>query len=315
MNDEIDAGSGGLHLAVRLSSCVRVCSMRSLKSCSKAVLPCPWVGRCVLRSSLRLRCSPVSHSTYGLTIASIAVWRSCLVRCPSVLRTSTSRPHTARSPTRPNFNPDIVVWRCAVSTPIPRASMWSGFSILSINLPSTSRKPPMNRLGRILKWTAIVAAVAIAIVLAINALLISTTGGRLERRLLELRHEGFPVQLADLAHEPIPDEKNADAYLRRAGNDLEALQKDLLGLYPKKGYTTGKLTADEQSRLKALFAKYPKLMPLVEQAANCPDSALQLDFRADNTVSPTLHGSNEPSPSAQSCVAYPLKLAALRRPH
>ena len=137
----------------------------------------------------------------------------------------------------------------------------------------------MKRLGKVLKWIGIVAAVAIAILLILNAYFVSTTGRRLERQLLALREAGEPVQLADLAREPIPPEKNADVYFRRATGDLDAIQKELLVMYPKVGYPpdTGKLSSADQEKLEKLFAAYPKVMPLLEQAANCPDYDPQLD--------------------------------------
>ena len=112
----------------------------------------------------------------------------------------------------------------------------------------------------------------------LNAYFMWSTGTQLERRLAALRQAGDPVQLADLAREPIPPEKNADALLRRAADDLDAIQKELLASYPKKGYSTGNLSPVEQDRLEKLFGAFPNVMPLVEQAADCPDSDLQLDF-------------------------------------
>ena len=93
----------------------------------------------------------------------------------------------------------------------------------------------MNRLRRILKWTGIVVAAAITVLLMFNAYFVWSTGSQLERRLAELRQAGDPVQLADFAREPIPPEKNADAFLSRAADDLDAIQKELLALYPQKG--------------------------------------------------------------------------------
>ena len=97
----------------------------------------------------------------------------------------------------------------------------------------------MKRLRRILKWIGIAAGAAIAILLMLNAYFVWSTGTQLERRLVALRQAGDPVQLADLAREPIPPEKNADVFLRRAADDLDAIQKELLACYPKSGYPPG----------------------------------------------------------------------------
>jgi len=153
----------------------------------------------------------------------------------------------------------------------------------------------MKRLKKILKWIAIFTGAAIAILLMLNAYFVWSTGTRLERRLFALRQAGDPVQLADLAREPIPPEQNADVFLRRAAGDLDAIQKELLAWYPKKGYSTGTLSPADQERLEKLFAAYPKLMPLLEQAADCPDSDPQLDGTLPTTrfLEPYMEHSNK----------------------
>ena len=141
----------------------------------------------------------------------------------------------------------------------------------------------MKRLAKILKWIGIVTAGAITILLMLNAYFVWSTGTELERRLAALRQAGDPVQISDFAREPIPPGTNADAFLRRAADDLDAVEKELLALYPRKGYTTGNLSPDEQEKLEKSFASYPGLMTLLEQAADCPDSDLQLDVSMSAT--------------------------------
>ena len=76
---------------------------------------------------------------------------------------------------------------------------------------------------------------------------------------------GDPVQLADLAREPVA-EQNADVYLRRAADDLDAIQKELLVAHPKVGVPMVDLNALEKEKLAMVFAAYPRVMPLLEQA-------------------------------------------------
>jgi hypothetical protein len=115
----------------------------------------------------------------------------------------------------------------------------------------------MKHFISILKWIAIVTGATIAILLVLNAYFVWNTGTRLERRLTELRQAGDPVQIADFARVPVAPEKNADVYLRRAADDLDASQKELLVWYPKTVYPTGTLSAADQERLERLFAAYP----------------------------------------------------------
>ena len=60
--------------------------------------------------------------------------------------------------------------------------------------------------------------------LVANAVFVWTTDTRLERQLAEIRAAGDPLTLADLAPKPIPPEKNAATYLRRAEADVARLR-------------------------------------------------------------------------------------------
>ena len=85
----------------------------------------------------------------------------------------------------------------------------------------------MKRLKKILKWTGIVLGGLVAIGLVANAMFVWTTDTRLERQLAEIRAAGDPLTLADLAPKPIPPEKNAATYLRRAEADVEAIENEI----------------------------------------------------------------------------------------
>lgn len=135
----------------------------------------------------------------------------------------------------------------------------------------------MKRLRRILMWIGIVAGAAIAVLLMLNAYYVWSTGTRLERRLRAIRAAGDPVLLSDLARPPIPPETNADVYFRRAVGDLESMQKEIYAWYPKTGCPTEPLSPTDQQRLKTLFKAYPRVIPLLEQAADCPDDDPQID--------------------------------------
>ncbi len=133
-------------------------------------------------------------------------------------------------------------------------------------------------MNRLLLRIGIVAVAIIAIVLGTNAYFVWRNGARLESQLAELRAAGDPISLKDLARAPIPPEKNAATYLRRAQADLEAVQKELAAAYPETGYPTGPLSPAEQEKLQKVFDAYPKVIPLLEQAAACPDYDPQLDY-------------------------------------
>jgi len=125
----------------------------------------------------------------------------------------------------------------------------------------------MKRLGRVLKWVVIAAGAVIAVLVILNTYYVGSSGTQLERRLKTLRDAGEPVQLKDLARAPIPPERNADVFFRRAVDDLDAMEKELQAWYPNTGYPTETLSPTDQKRLESLFNAYPKVIPLLEQAA------------------------------------------------
>jgi len=122
----------------------------------------------------------------------------------------------------------------------------------------------------------------IAILLIANAVWVWRTGSRLEEKLAALRAEGDPLSLADLARDPIPPEQNAAVFLRRARSDLEAIDKELTAVYTSEGYREGRPSESELKTIRSTLETYPKVVPLLEHAATCPDYDPQVDY----TVAP-----------------------------
>ena len=135
----------------------------------------------------------------------------------------------------------------------------------------------MRDFKRILKWTGIIGGTLIAILLVVNAIWVWRTGSRLEKKLAALRAEGEPLSLADLARD-LPSEKNAAILLRRARSDLEAINKELTDVYSSEGYEEGRLSEAELKTIRSSLETYPKVIPLLRQAAACEDYDPQLDY-------------------------------------
>ena len=119
-----------------------------------------------------------------------------------------------------------------------------------------------------------------AIGLVANAVFVWTTDTRLERQLAAIRAAGDPLTLAELARPPIPPEKNAATYLRRAEAGIEGILREV-GAVPgfwQFFHTEDSMPSEIQKALKAAFTAYPDVIPLVQQAAACPDYDAQLDY-------------------------------------
>ena len=133
----------------------------------------------------------------------------------------------------------------------------------------------MKRLKKILKWTGIVLGGLLGIGLIANAIFVWTTDARLKRQLAEIRAAGDPVTLADLARPPIPPEKNAATYLRRAEAGLAAIEKETTNV---GHFSVLLMSPEDQKTVKAALAAYPNVIPLLKQAADCPEYDAQLDY-------------------------------------
>jgi hypothetical protein len=134
-------------------------------------------------------------------------------------------------------------------------------------------------LWKITKIGGTAAAVLAVLYLIGNAALIGYTGSRLEERLKAVRDAGDPVTLKDLARtDNLPPEKNAATYLRRARADLTALRKETYLIDDRLAEGDGKISEADRKALHKAFDAYPKLFPLLEQAAECPDYDGGLDY-------------------------------------
>ncbi|NLE37084.1 MAG: hypothetical protein GX621_03570 [Pirellulaceae bacterium] len=121
---------------------------------------------------------------------------------------------------------------------------------------------------RILKWTFIVFGGLLAIILVGNALAVWITGTQLDRELAKIRAAGGPVSLADLEPKPVPPDQNAATYLRRAREDLVAIDSEI-----SQALNAGAGLDDRSpavlNTIRSAVTRYPKVIPLLEQAAAC----------------------------------------------
>ncbi len=143
----------------------------------------------------------------------------------------------------------------------------------------TAKNSLSRRIVKVLKWTGIGLAGLVAILLIINAVAVWITDSQVERRLAAIRAEGDPTSILEYRPEEIPPEKNAATYLRRAISDAEALTKELEPIAEEMYQRKGALTDAEVQTMESAFAAYPKVMPLIERAAECP--GYSVDFIRD----------------------------------
>jgi hypothetical protein len=141
----------------------------------------------------------------------------------------------------------------------------------------------MIKLMRAMKIFGIAALVLVALLLLGYGILYWIISSRLEAKLQALRDAGEPLALRELARPVIHPEQNAATYIRRARADMSALGKELAPLYEHGDQEEDyQRTEADNKAFRAALEAYPKMFVLLEHAAACPDSNMDLDY----TVAP-----------------------------
>jgi hypothetical protein len=142
----------------------------------------------------------------------------------------------------------------------------------------------MKRLSKVWKRIGIGLGLLVAIIVVVNGWFVWTTGRWLDGQLAAIRAEGDPLSIAELARVPIPPERNAETYLRSATAEAAAIDKELWEADGWKDYVceqTYPIPQKAHQALATVFKAHPKVIPLLEQAAACPDYQAALDYTAD----------------------------------
>jgi hypothetical protein len=124
----------------------------------------------------------------------------------------------------------------------------------------------------------------VAILLIVVAGLRWWSLAQLERRLTQLRENGDPVSLADLAPAPVPPPDNAATYLARVADDAAKLYAELKPILYREDFNVREeLTPDELAAADEAFQAYPQVMPALKQAANAKSYASPLNYTQSHT--------------------------------
>jgi hypothetical protein len=125
--------------------------------------------------------------------------------------------------------------------------------------------------------------VVVVVALVGNACFIWITGARLNRQLAAIREAGDPLSIAELAHPSIPSERNAATYLQKAAKGAKAIGDELHEVPEWRHYPfepTYPIPPVVHNALKTVFKTHRNVIPLLQQAAACPDYAPPLDYTA-----------------------------------
>jgi hypothetical protein len=122
----------------------------------------------------------------------------------------------------------------------------------------------------------IIAAMLFAIALFVTFISFWSARAQLELRLAELKKAGEPTCLADLAREPIPPEQNGFTYMLQAKDDMNAVD---LVVDKLSEFQENRFKPEEMNKIKDTLDAYPKIYPLLQQAAACPAFDFQINYK------------------------------------
>ncbi len=128
----------------------------------------------------------------------------------------------------------------------------------------------------------------IGIVVAVAAVLGAVAGvaytwraqSRLNGELAILRAMNQPLELKDLAQDPIAPEENAATWLAQARDALDAIEKvlDSLDEPDHDALNRGEITPAVRAAMEAVLLEHPGVLELVEKSAQCEDAKFELDL-------------------------------------
>ncbi len=135
------------------------------------------------------------------------------------------------------------------------------------------------------RW-AIGIGIAIAVLLVVNAVVAWWTNYRWQQRLAAIRAAGDPASIAELAPEPIPDDRNAAAQLEKLRPRLDDWEKEYVAFWKTPLGTAYEdhgepPTADELAAIRQIVDRYPDVTAGLAQAAACDQYASLMDFSLD----------------------------------
>ncbi|HEV3142449.1 MAG TPA: hypothetical protein VGZ47_01040 [Gemmataceae bacterium] len=140
----------------------------------------------------------------------------------------------------------------------------------------------MRRLIKTLKYLVLTIVFLAALLSIANAYLVWRTGTRLEERLNKLRTAGAPVSLAEIGAAPAVPGKNAADVLENIKPELQALIKEINPVLSKATADNSRpdpFPEDDRKTLEQAFANHPKVLPALQEAAECTVYHSRLNYQ------------------------------------
>ena len=146
------------------------------------------------------------------------------------------------------------------------------------------------RSKRFWKRCAIGIGLLVSVLLILNAVFAWRVELRLRAKIASIRSAGDPTSIAELAPEPIPDDKNAAAVLQRISTQLLAFSTEQgsffnspIGKVHSQGRDRGDLPAPDQiEAIRAIVDKFPEIDKGIAAASACEQYASLADFTLDS---------------------------------
>lgn len=133
-------------------------------------------------------------------------------------------------------------------------------------------------------------ALFIAIALCANGFMAWRTERQIQAKLDAIRAAGDPASIADLAPQPVADDENAAAILKRLGPQLDAYSKEYAKLsdtpliedFDKRTDRGEPATPEQIAVIRELLDRYPDILAGIAAAADCDEYTSTADFTVDH---------------------------------
>ncbi len=133
----------------------------------------------------------------------------------------------------------------------------------------------MRKFAQIVKWTALVAVILVALVVVVTLATSWWIGRQFDQRVADLRAAGHPASVADLAPEPVPPDEDAAVLLRQVAADARAFVDEENRIYD---LGDEQLSDERIAQLRQCLVAYEHIFPVIHEASLRPRYSSQVDY-------------------------------------
>jgi len=143
-------------------------------------------------------------------------------------------------------------------------------------------------------WKKILVVTGLLLILGLGCIAFRSwqAGSQFEARMATLRDQGVPITLDELYSKSLPEDDNAQTWLRRARHHTEQLDQQLRDYQSTEEYSTFRPNAEQMETLQEAFELHADVFSHYARAAECSGYQSDWRFGAQPAKSLSLHLNN-----------------------